>query len=208
MNTFSSSYRRLLTKIPQPIREKGKKTASATAAIFLIAFLVVFAIRPTAITIAGLLGEIKAREETNQKLQQKIDQIISAQIAYTQIYNKLALIDQALPENPQFAPLIRQIEAERILADLELTELNYSSIVLSDKTEQETEKESSPREINFSASMQGHYPDFKNFLKENFNYRRIIHISNLDIQPPQNQQGEIDSLIISLKGNAFYLDND
>jgi len=208
MITFASSYRRLLTKIPQPIKEKGKETASATAAIFLIAFLVVFAIKPTAVTIAGLLGEIKAREEINQKLQQKIDQIITAQIAYTQIYNQLVLIDQVLPENPQFAPLIRQIEAQRILTNLELTELNYSPIVLTGKTEQKTEKESNLQKINFSASMQGRYPDFKNFLKENFNYRRIIHINNLDIQQPQNQQEEINSLIISLKGNAFYLDND
>jgi len=208
MITFQSSYRRFLTKIPQPIKEKGKDYASVTAAIFLTAFLVVFAIKPTAITIAGLLGEIKAREKTNQKLQQKIDQIIAAQIAYTQIYDQLVLIDQALPENPQFAPLIRQIEAERILTNLELTELNYSPIVLTGKTEQKTEKESNLQEINFSASMQGRYPDFKNFLKENFNYRRIIHINNLNIQPPQNLQEEINSLIISLKGNAFYLDND
>jgi len=208
MITFPSSYRRFLTKIPQPIKEKGKETASATTAIFLTAFLVVFAIKPTAITIAGLLGEIKAREETNQKLQQKIDQIISAQIAYTQAYNQLVLVDQTLPENPQFAPLIRQIEAKRILTNLELTELNYSSIVLTGKTEQKTEEESNLREINFSASMQGLYPDFKSFLSENFNYRRIIHINNFDIQQPKNQQEEINSLIISLKGNAFYLDND
>ena len=208
MIAFPSSYRRFLTKIPQPIKEKGKDYASATAAIFLTAFLIVFAIKPTVITIAGLLGEIKAREKDNQKLQQKIDQIISAQIAYTQIYNQSVLVDQALPENPQFAPLIQQIEAERILTNLELTELNYSPIVLTGKTEQKTEKESNLQEINFSASMQGRYPNFKNFLKESFNYRRIIHIDNLDIQQPQNQQEEINGLIISLKGNAFYLDND
>ena len=208
MITFPSSYRRLLTKIPQPIKEKGKDYISVTAAIFLTAFLVAFAIKPTVITIAGLLGEIKAREETNQKLQQKINQIITAQIAYTQVYDQLVLIDQALPENPQFAPLIRQIEAERILTNLELTELNYSSIVLTGKTEQKTEKKSNLKEINFSANMQGRYPDFKNFLKENFNYRRIIYIDNFDIQQTQNQQEEINGLIISLKGNAFYLDND
>ena len=208
MITFPSSYRRLLTKIPQPIKERGKDYISVTAAIFLTAFLVAFAIKPTVITIAGLLGEIKAREETNQKLQQKINQIITAQIAYTQVYDQLVLIDQALPENPQFAPLIRQIEAERILTNLELTELNYSSIVLTGKTEQKTEKKSNLKEINFSANMQGRYPDFKNFLKENFNYRRIIYINNFDIQQTQNQQEEINGLIISLKGNAFYLDND
>jgi len=208
MITFPSSYRRLLTKIPQPIKEKGKDYASATAAIFLTAFLVAFAIKPTIITIAGLLGKIKAREEANQKLQQKIDQIITAQIAYTQVYDQLSLVDQALPENPQFAPLVRQIEAERILTNLELTELNYSSIVLAGKTEQKTEKESNLKEINFSTIMQGRYPDFKNFLKENFKQRRIIYINNFDIQQDQDQQEEINSLIITLKGNAFYLDND
>jgi len=201
-------YRRLLAKIPQTIREKSKETVSATAAIFLTAFLVAFAIKPTIITIAGLLGEIKAREKANQKLQQKIDQIITAQIAYTQVYNQLTLIDQALPENPQFAPLARQIEAERILTNLELTELNYSSIILTGKTKQKTEKESNLKEINFSTIMQGRYPDFKNFLKENFSHRRIIYINNFDIQQAQGQQEEINSLIITLKGNAFYLDND
>jgi len=207
MTTFPF-YRRFLAKIPQPIKEKGKNYASATAAIFLTAFLVIFAIKPTIITIAGLLGEIKAREEANQKLQQKIDQIITAQIAYTQVYNQLTLIDQALPENPQFAPLVRQIEAERILTNLELTELNYSSIILTGKTKQKTEKESNLKKINFSTTMQGRYPDFKNFLKENFSHRRIIYINDFDIQQAQGQQKEINGLTITLKGNAFYLDND
>jgi len=208
MIAFPSSYRKLLTKIPQPLREKGKSYASTTAAIFMTAFLIAFAIKPTIITIAGLLGEIKAREEANQKLQQKIDQIITAQIAYTQIYNQLALIDQALPENPQFAPLAQQIEAERVLTNLELTELSYSSIVLADKTEQKTEKEPNLKEINFSTIMQGRYPGFKDFLKENFSHRRIIYINNFDIQQAQGQRKEINNLIITLKGNAFYLDND
>ncbi len=204
---LSSSYRNLLTKIPPPIKKRGKDYASAVAAILLATLLIALAIKPTAITIAGLVGEIKAREAANQKLQRKIDQIINAQIAYTQIYNQLPLVNQALPENPQFAPLIRQIEAERILTDLNLTSLNYSSITLAGKPKKRTHRNTGLRRISFSASMKGDYPNFKDFLKDTLSYRRIVHINNFEIQQAKSKHKETNHLIISLTGNAFYLNH-
>ena len=63
INLPKTSYRHYLSQIPIPVREKTQKWAPTAAAIFLVTFFVIFAIKPTIATIAELLAEIKAREE-------------------------------------------------------------------------------------------------------------------------------------------------
>jgi len=198
-------YRQYLTYIPQPIRTRGRDFAAVTASLFLTAFFLFFAIRPTANAIAELLGEIKAREKSDIQLQEKIDQIIKAQNFYNQIYDRLFLVEEALPQNPQIASLAKEIEAQRLKENLDLSKLGYSSLVLTDETGGKDKKKeaASLTPINFTLNMAGQYLDFKDFLKNVFEQRRIVHINNFEIQQAKGE--EIIKLDISLSGNTFYL---
>ena len=210
VNLPKVSYRYYLSQIPIPVREKGRKWVPTAATIFLTAFFIVFAIRPTIITIAELLAEIKAREELNQKLEKKIDQILAAQDFYSQIYDRLFLLDQALPTNPEFAYFSQTLESNRIEANLNLETLNYSSIVLTEKADSKTTKEN--QEFDFTTGLVGYYPNLKSFLESLFRQRRIIYVNSLKIDQKQKNQDQIQPgtppLTITIDGKAFYLGNE
>ncbi|MDD3679871.1 MAG: hypothetical protein PHX72_03400 [Candidatus Shapirobacteria bacterium] len=202
------SYRYYLSQIPVPVRENSKKWGPTVAAVFLIAFFVIFAIRPTVITIAELLAEIKAREELNQQLENKIKQIFAAQKLYNQIYDRTYLLDQALPSNPRFAYFSQSLESNRISADLGLNTLNYSSIVLTEKTPPKTIKEN--QEFKFTTGLIGYYPNLRSFLENIFNQRRIIYIDSLKVSQGKNKQTMAENLplVITVNGKTFYLGNE
>lgn len=198
-------YRQYFTYIPQPIRARGRDFAAVSASLLLTAFFLFFAIRPTANAIADLLGEIKAREKSDAQLQEKIDQIIKAQNFYNQIYDRLFLVEEALPQNPQIASLAKEIEAQRLKENLDLNKLGYSSLVLTDEKGKGKEKKTADlTPINFTLNMAGQYLDFKDFLKNVFEQRRIVHINNFEIQQAKEKKEAI-KLDISLDGNTFYL---
>jgi len=197
-------YREYLNKIPAPIKEKGRDYASATAAILMSIFFLIFAIKPTAIAIAELLGEIKARENINHQLQEKINQIITAQNNYNRLYPYFYYIDQALPTNTEIAYFVQHLEANRSLSKLELNSLNYSPIPL---TETNPGKDSEAKNISFTAEMKGDYPNIKTFLEKIAQYRRITYIDKIEMNLNNRQEEEENPLFpltISINGKTFY----
>jgi len=197
-------YRQYLNKIPVPIKEKGRDYASATAAILMSIFFLIFAIKPTVVAIAELLGEIKAREDINQQLQEKINQIIAAQRNYNRFYPYFQYVDQALPTNTEIAYFVQHLEANRNLSNLELDGLNYSPIPL---TETNPKKDSEAKDIPFTAEMKGDYPNIKTFLEKMAQYRRITYIDKIEMSLNKQQKEEESPLLpltISINGKTFY----
>ena len=211
INLPKTSYRHYLSQIPIPVREKTQKWAPTAAAIFLVTFFVIFAIKPTIATIAELLAEIKAREELNQQLDNKISQIFAAQNLYNQVYDRLYLLDQALPTNSEFTRFSQTVEGGRLEAGLGLNTLNYSSIVLTEKKNPKAPAKEN-QEFKFSTGLRGHYLNLKTFLEDLFNQRRIIYVNSLKIsQGKANQEQErADNLplVITINGKTFYLNNE
>lgn len=211
INLPKVSYRHYLSQIPTPVREKTQKWAPTVAAIFLVTFFVIFAIKPTIATIAELLAEIKAREELNQQLDNKISQIFAAQSLYNQVYDRLYLLDQALPTNSEFTRFSQTFEGGRLEAGLDLNTLNYSSIILTEKKNSKAPAREN-QEFKFSTGLTGYYPNLKTFLEDLFNQRRIIYVNSLKIsQGKTNQEQEkVDNLplVITIDGKTFYLNSE
>ena len=101
--------------------------------------------------------------------------------------------------------MAKEIEAQRLKENLDLSKLGYSSLVLTDETGGKNKKKEAANltPINFTLNMGGQYLDFKDFLKNVFEQRRIVHINNFEIQ--QVKKEETIKLDISLSGNTFYL---
>jgi Tfp pilus assembly protein PilO len=201
------SYRYYLSQIPLPVRKTSQKWGPTVGALLLVAFFIIFAIKPTVVTIVELLAEIKGREELNQQLEEKIAQIITAQTLYNQVYDRLYLLDQALPGNPDFAYFSQSLEGNRLKADLALSTLNYSSIVLTQKKTVRTTESEKSQEVSFITDLDGYYPNLKTFLENIFNQRRIIYLSNLEISPNKAAllEDQILPLVITIDGETFYL---
>lgn len=211
-NLPKTAFRYRLSEIPKPVREKTQQWAPTVAAIFLIAFFVIFAIRPTIVTISELLAEIKAREELNEKLSVKINQILTAQTLYNQIYDRLYLLDQALPDNSEFAQFSQTVESARLENNLNLKALNYAAIILTEKENQKTTGQEN-QDFSFSAGLEGYYPNLKSFLETLFNQRRIVYIDSLKISQEKKTENKETTeenlpLTIAINGKTFYLNNE
>jgi hypothetical protein len=100
-------------------------TIELNATIFLVIFFVIFAIRPTVITIASLVGDINAKEIQQTQLKTKINQIIKAQDLYSQVQEKYSLISQSLPDGPSYYQAANQISGAASISSISVNDLNF-----------------------------------------------------------------------------------
>ncbi len=78
--------------------------------IGLVLFLGVFAIRPTLITMSNLLKEIDDKRQHNALLERKIAALNTAQNEYRRVEDRLPLLNQAIPEEPELIHNLKIIE--------------------------------------------------------------------------------------------------
>lgn len=101
--TISSQITPLFAYL-QKQRENKKITRlfEIGATLFFISFFVLFAIKPTLLTISSLVGEIKSKELLSKELRGKIDDIIAAQDLFSQVQERYYLVESSLPQSPHF----------------------------------------------------------------------------------------------------------
>src|SRR5574340_639843 len=73
---------------------------SFVASLFLIAFLLVFALSPTVNTMLALQKKIGEQRRILAALEQKIGALVTAQQNYSQIESNLPVLLRALPKSP------------------------------------------------------------------------------------------------------------
>lgn len=141
-------------------------------------FFLFFAIKPTLVTITGLLREIKDKKLVVQKLEEKIEQLSLAQREYQLIQPELYLLDQALPKDSQISLLIKQIETLALKSGVIPEVVQYASVNL--KGVPQSDK---PEEISFSMTMAGGYQELKVFIESLTKLRRVILIKDFSFKP-------------------------
>lgn len=113
------------------------KSVEIAATFTLISIFVFFAIKPAVTTISGLIGEIQAKEASSVQMRQKIDQIVAAQDAFSQIQEKYQLIEDILPTTPKYTDIAIQVEGIGYTSGVDLSAVNFS-----------LEREHAQKEIN------------------------------------------------------------
>jgi len=168
--------------------------------IFTVCFFAIVAIRPTLVTIAKLNREIKDKKEASQKLQTKINAIVSAQKEFSSNNENLYLLDEALPEKNEFPVLAYFLEETATQSGVALTSLSLERIGESkDNTKTSPEKTNF---FNFSVGVRGEYPRIKDFLLSLESSRRLIKIQQVAIN--QSKQEDNPGLLFSIAGIAFF----
>lgn len=97
----------------------------ATVSIFAI-----FALRPTLLTIAGLIKEIDSKKQTLEEMQSKIDNLTSAQILYDKERNRINMLRVSIPDKPYPEVYARQIEGLSEKHNTEILELTAEEAVI------------------------------------------------------------------------------
>lgn len=124
-NLFSKG--RPLVEYLKKQRENKKfvKTIETSGTFVLITFFLFFAIRPTALTISALIGEIKAKEKLVAEMRKKIGNLVLAQDAFSQVQERYKVINSALPDGPDYRQSMVQIISAAKESGVSIDKLNY-----------------------------------------------------------------------------------
>lgn len=189
-------------------RKQVRVYTGIVLSILTVAFFSFFAIRPTLVTIAALLKEIKDKEAIASQLENKVNALNSAQIAYQQVEKDLYLIDEALPLDPNLSLFVRQLEALARRENVTIGSLQFRATTLKGEKaaaradETKTESPQTAREMNFSLAVAGEYNQLKSFLNVLTRLRRLVIIDAFTFQTGK-EEGE--GLVLNLNAKAYFL---
>lgn len=191
-------YRRYFVNIGQFYRQKKIRIyTEVVLTILTITFFLFFAIKPTLLTITGLVKTIKDERLAIEKLEAKVDSLNLAQKQYVAIEPELYLIDQALPTEPDVSSLVKQLEALGRQSQVTIESLHLSQVTLKGKTPQE---EAEKGVFGFDLNVTGAYPNLRNFLQSLSLLRRIILVKSFSFKTGKGEQGTL-TLNVSAKAN-------
>jgi len=189
-------YRRYFVDLSRFYRKKKVRVYTGIVlSLLTTTFFLFFALRPTFVTIASLIKEIKDKRVIAQKLQDKIEALNSAQIEYQRIQKDLPLINEALPTNPNLSLFVRQLETLAGKNQVAIKTFQLKETTL--KSDQPPTNQST----GFVLVAFGSYQNLKSFLGSLTNFRRLISIQAFGFQT--NQEGE--NLTLNLDGQIYYL---
>lgn len=179
-------------------KKKARVYTGVILSLFTVAFFGSFAIRPTLVTISGLLKEIKDKKEVVAKMDQKIDSLNRAQMNYTQVRDQLSLVEESLPLDPNLPLLLKQFESLARLSSVTLESVRFEETNLQGEKEK---KES--QAVGFSLTLVSNYENLKNFLNSLDTLRRIVSVESFGFT--SQKEGEVQQLTLTIKANAHYL---
>lgn len=196
-------YQRYFVNINQFYRQKKIRVYTGIVlSIFAVSFFIFFAIKPTLVTIAGLMKEIDDKKVITEKLETKINALASAQREYQNVESDLYLVDEALPQDSQVSFFIKQLEALARKSGVAIEGVQINQVAL---------KESAPADgsqsISFSIAAFGSYQNLVSYLQTVSSLRRIITIESFAIMTPKEDQKE-KALRLTLNAKAFFMKGD
>lgn len=146
---------------------------SLALSLFLITFLIIFALSPTVNTVLGLQKKIADQEKIVLALDAKINALVAAGENYNQSTSQLALLDQAIPQNPYPQGLVGNVLGTATASGVTVSSLQFKPVNLSGE---ETESDSN---VNFSFAVKGGETRLHDFLIKLENLLRYIRLEKL-----------------------------
>lgn len=171
-----AQYRRYL----EAVREQPLFRASLwlVLSLVLVIVLVVAALRPTLMTIADLLGDIKQYREVEKRLDKKIADVKAAEDVYWRNEARLEVLNEALPVGQKYASWAMRLEDIATESGVRVAE--WSLIEGKD----------------FTVSFVGDLPELKQSQSVLENLRRLVEIGDVKLSKDKEKK----ELILTVKG--------
>ena len=181
--TIDVRFRRYYRNL-EPIFKKPKARTSVAAVFSFLAvsLFLWYAVRPTAETIFYLQREIADKTATSQQMEQKISSLIQAQSAYENVKDRLPLLDQALPHQPDAVILARELRniADASGASVSAIQIPQVPIITNESTPGANLAAAKPLEtFPVTVVITGQYQQLKSFLTNVLSLRRITTIDQI-----------------------------
>ena len=169
----------------------------------------IFALKPTLLTISQLIKDNREKEETINKMEQKIKNIATAQNIYNQNIEKISLIEQAIPNTPTPENLLRQIEGIAYTNSVTVIGSSVNEVVLigeEKKKKNKNEIKNLPENVStitFSVNLTGPYLSLYSFLFDLENSRRPLIINSININSSKKENESI--IVMLITGQTPYI---
>ena len=193
----------------QPMLKKPKMRASTTAVFSFLAISLFawYAIRPTAQTIIHLRREIADKTVLNERMEDKITALIEAQATYEEIHNRIPVIRQALPSNPDAIILARQLRNLADISGASISAIQIPSLPIIGNEATPGAKLAPPKPLEdfpVNVVLTGPYASLKAFIDGLITMRRIASIDTISFKMGLAKLILIDELQLSLRLTSYY----
>lgn len=189
----------LTTILPRLQEKKVQSFTTLTLTLITIAFFGLFAISPTLSTITDLQKQISDSEFVNESLQTKITNLTALQESYIQIKPDLPFVLNAIPQQPQLALFVSQVQAIGQLSNVQISQAQTLPVDIGDQP-----NPTKYTTFAFSLDVTGTHDGIFTFLNKLTSYNRLIGIDILSLTNSQNVQGEYR---VNIRGKAFFKTN-
>lgn len=205
-----AKYKRYFRRIADTYYRRPSVKASVELLLTLltISFFAIFALRPTLNTIAELWANIASQKETSRALEEKLSNLGRAQLVFSQEEQRLALLNEALPNEPRPDQYLQQIEGLVATHGLSLESFNIDETLLLGKPEKPKGRKKDEKEIPnvenipISFSVSGDFSSLISFLEDTENLRRLIVIESLSFGAGTGRRA--GSLLLTIAGGVPY----
>lgn len=170
--------------------------------IGLVLFLAIFAIKPTLITMSDLIKEIESKKKLEQQLTQKVAALQTAQSQFFTIENKLPILSEAIPEQPQIilsAKLVEKIAADskvliRNMTIVEIPPEDTGEIPFSQKAKQN---------LSITVGVTADYVSIRDFVENLRNSRKSFVVESVVFSLEEEKGGKKLSANITINAPYF-----
>ncbi len=145
----------------------------------LVLFLGIFAIRPTLITMSDLVKEIDDKTKLDQQLGQKIAALSQAQSEYLSVENRLSVLEEAIPNNPDVVRDLKLIEKMASEASIVITNTSINELpkpILGELPFDKLKRSAVSAKVNVT----GDYPTIRSFAEKLRASRRVFVIESIN----------------------------
>lgn len=166
------------------------RTVEISATFILITFFMLFAIKPTILTISSLWGEIQSKQLLKSQLGTKIDNVVKAQDIFSQIQERYQVVDDSLPDRPKFSDVASQIQQTGTNSGLNVSSFDYSI-----QSGEQTPFAPNVKDYQISLSLTGSFPAVSQTISNLLANRRLINIDSIGIG--LSQPGSVTASFLS-----------
>lgn len=192
-------------------REDVKAFIELLLSLATVSIFGIFALRPTLITIAQLYKEIESKKATVVQLDEKIKNLSLAQENYEAQKESIALLEIAVPNNPNPDSFIKQLEGIVGRNAVNVLSINLGQATLLGTPKQVSDLVATDTEplpegasgLSFTINASSAYPTIATFLTDLEALRRPVKIGTVSINASVTELGR--ELILVVAGETPYL---
>lgn len=176
--------------------------------LFVMAFFIVFALRPTIISIVTLKKNIAESTKTFKTLETKVANLQKAATQLENIKPSLPTLNLDIPNiGASYNPIVMAVESIANQTNVKIDNESLGETLLFSRliTPYAPSKNQNVVILPFSVRVTGSYMNVMEFLKRLLSMNRIILAETVTISREASTKISADTVSLNISGNAYYL---